>query len=85
MRSYRPGDVVIFLAGDLYHAVGKWKPVGTVDDEGLTPGRISHVYFTPEASFNDLIDKPPNWSKRTVGGRFPSSATQRIRLSRPME
>lgn len=55
----------------MYHSVGEWLPVGRVDGDGVTPGHISYVYFTLLTFFNDLIDKPPGWSRLIGGGCFP--------------
>ncbi|KAG1725983.1 hypothetical protein EDB19DRAFT_1592285, partial [Suillus lakei] len=40
--QYRPGDVLIFRAGDLYHAVGPWKAEGGITARGITPGRVGN-------------------------------------------
>ncbi|KAG1851642.1 hypothetical protein F4604DRAFT_1592270 [Suillus subluteus] len=72
--QYRPGDVLIFLSGDLYHAVGEWKATPGVSARGITPGRIGNVFFTPADSLRALENRPPRWSKKTAGGTLPSSS-----------
>ncbi|KAG2063333.1 hypothetical protein BDR04DRAFT_948841, partial [Suillus decipiens] len=71
--QYRPGDVLIFLSGDLYHAVGDWKPISGVSTGGITPGRVGNVFFSPADSLCALKGKPSRWSKKTAGGTLPSS------------
>ncbi|KAJ7815114.1 hypothetical protein B0H14DRAFT_2603730 [Mycena olivaceomarginata] len=66
--SYRQGDILIFMSGLLYHCVGKWSPGGEVSPEGITPGRISHVFFSPQNSIAQLDGKPEGWMIRTMGG-----------------
>lgn len=61
------------LAGDLYHSVGKWKPVGDTTFDGITPGRIGEVHFSPETSMNFLETRGPNWCTQTHGGKFPNA------------
>jgi hypothetical protein len=73
MLRYRPGDVLIFLSGDLYHAVGDWKAISGVSTRGITPGRVGNVFFTPADSLHALKGKLPRWSKKTAGGFLPSS------------
>jgi hypothetical protein len=72
LGRYRPGDVLIFRAGDLYHAIGDWKPEGGVTASGVTPGRIGHVFFTPAHSLKALKGKEPGWLKKCAGGALPS-------------
>ncbi|KAJ7483131.1 hypothetical protein B0H11DRAFT_1914874 [Mycena galericulata] len=66
--SYRQGDILIFMSGLLYHCVGKWTPTGGISPERLTPGRISHVFFSPQKSIPQLEGKPEGWMVRTMGG-----------------
>jgi len=61
MTSYKPGDIVIFIAGSLYHAVSHWKPVGGQNEIGVTPGRIGHVFFSPKSALEVLEGKPLCW------------------------
>ncbi|KAG2336744.1 hypothetical protein BDR05DRAFT_896331 [Suillus weaverae] len=70
---YRPGDVLIFRAGDLYHAIGPWKAEGGVTARGITPGRVGNVFFSPAHSLRALKDKSAGWMKSTAGGALPSS------------
>ncbi|KAG1772232.1 hypothetical protein EV702DRAFT_1048697 [Suillus placidus] len=70
---YRPGDVLIFRAGDLYHAVGPWKAEGGVTARGITPGRVGNVFFSPAHSLRALKGKSAGWMKSTAGGALPSS------------
>ncbi|KAG1719118.1 hypothetical protein EDB19DRAFT_1837036 [Suillus lakei] len=46
--QYRPGDVLIFRAGDLYHAVGPWKAEGGITARGITPGRVGNEGWLDE-------------------------------------
>ncbi|KAJ7813520.1 hypothetical protein B0H14DRAFT_2852887 [Mycena olivaceomarginata] len=64
--SYRQGDILIFISGLLYHCVGKCP-------KGITPGRISHVFFCPQNSITQLEGKPEGWMARTMGGTFADS------------
>ncbi|KAG0693692.1 hypothetical protein DFH29DRAFT_1007023 [Suillus ampliporus] len=50
--SYRPGEVIILMAGALYHGIGDWTPEAGVSEDGVTPGR----------------DKPANWALEMAGG-----------------
>ncbi|KAJ7930338.1 hypothetical protein B0H13DRAFT_1547700, partial [Mycena leptocephala] len=68
--SYRQGDILIFMSGLLYHCVGKWSPGKGISPEGITPGRISHVFFSPQNSITQLEGKPEGWMARTMGGTF---------------
>ncbi|KAG6905514.1 hypothetical protein DXG01_002283 [Tephrocybe rancida] len=67
--SYGPGDVVISLAGSLYHAVGDWEP--EVSPSTVSPGRVSHVFFFPKKSFALLEGKPAQWANNTMTGVAP--------------
>ncbi|KAJ7861146.1 hypothetical protein B0H14DRAFT_2743132 [Mycena olivaceomarginata] len=60
--SHRQGDILIFMSGLLYHC-----------PEGITPGRISHVFFSPQNSITQLEGKPEGWMARTMGGTFADS------------
>ncbi|KAJ7814338.1 hypothetical protein B0H14DRAFT_3747792, partial [Mycena olivaceomarginata] len=62
------GDILIFMSGLLYHCVGKWSPAVGISPEGITPGRISHVFFSPQNSIAQLDGKPEGWMMRTMGG-----------------
>ncbi|KAK7015246.1 hypothetical protein R3P38DRAFT_2518770, partial [Favolaschia claudopus] len=66
--SYRQGDIIIFMSGLLYHTVGTWKSGSHISSNGITPGRVSHVFFFPQASFNELKDKPGSWMVATMAG-----------------
>ncbi|KAJ8509050.1 hypothetical protein ONZ45_g8719 [Pleurotus djamor] len=75
--EYRPGDIIIFFAGLLYHSVGLWK--GTTSRRarhGLTPGRIGHVHFFHRGAFELLKDKSPGWVVRTCAGKYADGETQ---------
>ncbi|KAJ7812879.1 hypothetical protein B0H14DRAFT_2855792 [Mycena olivaceomarginata] len=71
--SYRQGDILIFMSGLLYHCVGKWSPGKGTSPEGITPGRISHIFFSPQNSITQLEGKPEGWMARTMGGMFADS------------
>ncbi|TEB19123.1 hypothetical protein FA13DRAFT_1647366 [Coprinellus micaceus] len=64
--SYRPGDLAIFMAGHLYHAVDEWVPAAVPSGAGVTPGRVSSVFFFPKHSFSILKNKPRFWNMRTL-------------------
>lgn len=73
LDSYRPGDILIFMSGALYHSVSKWisAPVPQeIKDLGISGGRVSTVFFFPEASLEALEGKPPLWGRRTMGGKI---------------
>jgi hypothetical protein len=73
LNRYKPGDVVIFLAGDLYHAVEFWEPSqGPANSDGVTPGRVGFVFFSPEKSLKALKGKEKGWFRATFGGAWPS-------------
>lgn len=74
---YRPGDIVISFSGWLYHTVGTWTPAPVSKEwaeAGLTPGRVSHVFYFPKKSFDLLLDKPKEWALDTSGGKLPSAS-----------
>ncbi|KAG1769692.1 hypothetical protein EV702DRAFT_954947, partial [Suillus placidus] len=66
--SYRPGEVIILMAGALYHAIGKWAPLEGTFPHGITPGRVGNVFFFPHKSYEVLKDKPAGWAFKTAGG-----------------
>ena len=68
--SYRPGHVLIFLSGKVYHRVSKWMPAPSPDNV-LTPGRIGNVYFFPQASYDLLKGKKKDWNILTRTGKAP--------------
>lgn len=73
--QYSPGDVLIFLAADLYHVIGPWHipQDAKVSAEGLTPGRVGNVFFSPASSLTFLKDRGEGWFKDTLAGTLPSS------------
>jgi len=73
LDSYRPGDVLIFLSGYLYHTVQRWKPTATPKGSELSPGRIGNVFFSPKASYEKLQDKVSGWNIDTFSSQFPSA------------
>lgn len=68
---YGPGALVIFMAGQLYHRIGKWEAVAALEGDAVTPGRIGNVFFFPQASLNELKGKPAGWFK-TSGSGLPT-------------
>ena len=58
------------MSGLLYHRVGKWTPKGGITPEGITPGRISHVFFSPQNSIAQLEGKADGWKKGLWVGRL---------------
>lgn len=68
---YKPGDIVIFMAGDLYHAVGDWQPAERTEEleqANISSGRVSHVFFFPKTAVKALEGKAKNWATSTVWG-----------------
>lgn len=61
---YKPGDFVIFLAGDLYLVIKTWEPCGTITEDGITPGQVGYV-FSPQQSFWK------HWRERRRDGSGP--------------
>jgi hypothetical protein len=68
--NYRPGHVLIFLSGKVYHRVSKWM-LPPSPDKLLTPGRIGNVYFFPQASYDLLKGKKQDWNILTGTGKSP--------------
>ncbi|KAG2029514.1 hypothetical protein BDR03DRAFT_880547, partial [Suillus americanus] len=69
---YRPGDILIFMSGALYHCVGQWCPAPVtpeMSDKGISMGQVSTVLFSPQTSLDLLEGKPPLWAQRTMGGK----------------
>jgi len=56
------------MAGALYHSVTKWEPTPMKNDNFLTPGRIGHVYFFPQKSYDTLKGKGAGWARKSCGG-----------------
>ncbi|TEB17147.1 hypothetical protein FA13DRAFT_1650302 [Coprinellus micaceus] len=73
--SYRPGDLAIFMAGHLYHAVDEWAPTAVPSGAGVTPGRVSSVFFFPRHSFTKLEGRPRFWNMRTLTGSLFKSGS----------
>jgi hypothetical protein len=73
LGRYKPGHIVIFIAGAIYHGVGKWEPKGKASDELITPGRIGHVFFSPKSALSKLARRRPGWRNYTFSGLWPSS------------
>ncbi|KAH9920744.1 uncharacterized protein B0H18DRAFT_880753 [Fomitopsis serialis] len=75
LRYAKPGDVIIFFAGAVYHAVAPWLPAPVLDlrlqKAHITAGRVSHVLFSPHATVQRLHDKPYLWWKLTCDGKYP--------------
>jgi hypothetical protein len=66
------------MAGDLYHAVEEWTAAGGVSKDGITPGRIGHVFFSTKAALKALKGRPPNWRNDTFSGQWPNLASDAI-------
>ena len=43
--TYHPGHVMIFLSGQVYHYVAKWRSAPSLGSS-LTSGRIGNVFFS---------------------------------------
>jgi hypothetical protein len=71
--SYCPGHMCIYFAQVLYHTVEEWNPLGGMTNEKITPGRIGHVFFSPDQSVKALFGKEPGWASHTAGGTVPSA------------
>ncbi|KAG6906447.1 hypothetical protein DXG01_013907 [Tephrocybe rancida] len=69
--AYAPGDICIFEAWRIFHAVSKWTPKPMAAGDKLTPGRISTVLFCPKASEDLLKGKPSHWGIDSDYGRWP--------------
>ena len=65
---YNPGDVIIFMAGALFHSVTPWTPTPMKEGSPYTLSHIGHAFFFPERSYNTLKDKRKGWSDDTNGG-----------------
>ncbi|KAH6911611.1 hypothetical protein BKA70DRAFT_1219731 [Coprinopsis sp. MPI-PUGE-AT-0042] len=63
--AYHPGDLIIFLSGHLYHAVGEWTPRTGSSTDHVTPGRVGNVFFFPKISFDRLKGKGAGWNAQT--------------------
>lgn len=62
------------MAGALYHSVGAWKPdVKAERGDMVTAGRVSHVFFFPQKSYQLLKGKEPGWAIRTMCGKAADS------------
>ncbi|KAJ8517580.1 hypothetical protein ONZ45_g5228 [Pleurotus djamor] len=73
--AYRPQDIIIFLSGHLYHAVGTWvSTVSPRQSDNLAPGRVGHVHFFHRSALQLLKGKPSGWSARTCGGKYMDTA-----------
>ncbi|KAF8677824.1 hypothetical protein AX14_004777 [Amanita brunnescens Koide BX004] len=70
--SYKSGDVCLFESSHIWHKVAPFSPTPHDPNrkDGLTPGRISTVFFFPEASYDILKDKPKGWADATNHGRW---------------
>ena len=55
---------MIFMAGQVYHNVGKWKAISASEGDTVTPGRVGNVFFFPRASLDELKGKPAGWFKK---------------------
>ena len=62
------------MAGDLYHGLDEWAAAGNVSRDGITPGRIGHVFFSPKAALKALEGRPPKWRNNTYSGLWPNLA-----------
>ncbi|KAJ7812200.1 hypothetical protein B0H14DRAFT_2857533 [Mycena olivaceomarginata] len=71
--SYRQGDILIFMSGLLLPLRREWSPGKGISPEGITPGRISHVFFSPQNSITQLEGKPEGWIGKDHGGTFADS------------
>jgi hypothetical protein len=57
--------------------VGHWEAKGEAQKNGITPGRIGHVFFSTASALRVLEGKPPGWRNATLSGFWPSSSAPR--------
>lgn len=57
------------LSGHLYHAIDEWQPAAVPEGMGVSPGRVSSVFFFPADSFRILEGRPKFWNLKTMTGR----------------
>ncbi|KIM35729.1 hypothetical protein M413DRAFT_32286 [Hebeloma cylindrosporum] len=67
--EYKPGSLIIFLSGQLYHCVGEWKPAKQVKTAPVTTGRVGNVFFFPRESLEKLTGKNEGWNVNTLSGK----------------
>src|ERR1700677_3012226 len=71
---YKPGNIHIFFAGSIYHTVGCWTPLPGVGSDGITPGRIGNIFFSPKSAMKVLAGKPRGWRNNTFSSLWPSTS-----------
>ncbi|KAG2112047.1 uncharacterized protein F5147DRAFT_651150 [Suillus discolor] len=71
---YRPGEVIILIAGALYHAIGNWSPGEGVSEEGITPG--VKFYFS-KVEKQEALEHRENLQARRV---FTKSITEGLSI-----
>jgi hypothetical protein len=72
VTRYKAGHVCIFYSSTIFHKVAKFEPLPQTESQGqqkITPGRIGSVFFFPQASYEILEGKPPQWRYRTAFGK----------------
>lgn len=87
LSSYESGSICLFYSAYLYHKVDHWTPVAQTlaqQAQNITPGRIGSVFFFPQASFEILENKPPEWGQKTGFGKYEKFLTPGM-LAKPEE
>ncbi|KAJ7049599.1 hypothetical protein C8F01DRAFT_731431 [Mycena amicta] len=72
--SYRCGHIGFGYYGALYHCVERWEPVPPPEHlakHGVTSGRMSTVFFSPQRSLEALKDKVEFWLVDSRGNLNP--------------
>lgn len=69
--SAQPGDILLFRSDLLTHAVSEWTPVGGVNEYGVAPGRVAHIYFNHKSSVEALKGRGRDYMIQTAGGMQP--------------
>ena len=65
---YSSGDVIIFMAGRLFHCVTKLELALMELGKDCTPERIKDAFFFSKNSYQVLKDKPTGWLASINGG-----------------
>ncbi len=72
---YRPGEIVLIRAQDLFHRVTRWMPLAKKKDDKTNPGRISLVFFTHSDVVEALKNKDHSWLRREAPMPLPKVST----------
>lgn len=58
--------MLIFRSAILYHGVTTWCPLGSIDPNGVFPGRVGYVLYTKQPTAARLVTKPEGYMRRTA-------------------